>query len=316
MPPSHPHLLTPYLHLPQYSLTVLTSVLGATSNWLVLRYLHAALSSSFKDADSGGIGEVAGRKRKVVLVSFLRGWAFWRAETRRLGLDLNRLVNENRLSFVDGVSGLFPIEEQSRGLQSSARPSAANAPCLAPKANHVKLQWKANEGLNKIEKDIVAAIDQLKTQAADGDDEILLIVDQPDLLLSATGMKDGTGATQMEDLILGLRSHVHSSIVTLSADFPLVQTTSLGEPHPQTPLEQAHSSFLIWMAHQATLVLQLRNLDTGVAKDVSGVLRISRGGSAGDALLGNGEQEQKWEENEYLYFVQGDGGVRVFGRGE
>jgi elongator complex protein 6 len=70
------------------------------------------------------------------------------------------------------------------------------------------------------------------------------------------------------------------------------------------------------MAHQATLVMQLRGLDTGVAVDVSGVLRISRGGSAGDALRGNGKEDHQWEENEYLYFVQGDGGVKVFGRGE
>lgn len=62
--------------------------------------------------------------------------------------------------------------------------------------------------------------------------------------------------------------------------------------------------------------MQLRCLDTGVAVDVSGVLRMSKGGSTSDVLIGNGEGDQRWEENEYLYFVQGDGGVRVFGRGE
>lgn len=70
------------------------------------------------------------------------------------------------------------------------------------------------------------------------------------------------------------------------------------------------------MAHQATLVVQLRCLDTGVAVDVSGVVRISKGGSTSYALLGDGEDERQWEENEYLYFVQADGGVKVFGRGE
>lgn len=61
------------------------------------------------------------------------------------------------------------------------------------------------------------------------------------------------------------------------------------------------------------MVLQLRNLETGAARDVSGVLRVSKGGAWGQADLG---QEDKWEEREVLYFVQRDGGVCVFGRGE
>ena len=48
----------------------------------------------------------------------------------------------------------------------------------------------------------------------------------------------------------------------------------------------------------------LRLLDTGTAKDISGVLRVTRG-PQGDDL----------EEKELLYFVGGDGGVRVFERG-
>lgn len=38
----------------------------------------------------------------------------------------------------------------------------------------------------------------------DGND-ILLIVDQPDLLLAATGPKMGVGAMEMSEMILGLR---------------------------------------------------------------------------------------------------------------
>jgi len=50
----------------------------------------------------------------------------------------------------------------------------------------------------------------------------------------------------------------------------------------------------------------VRELDTGVARDVSGVLRIGRGG---------GEGTEDVEEKEVLYFVGSDGGVRVFERG-
>ena len=60
------------------------------------------------------------------------------------------------------------------------------------------------------------------------------------------------------------------------------------------------------LAHQARLILSVRELDTGVARDVSGVLRIGRGGAGGEGTV---------KEAELLYFVLGDGGVRVFERG-
>lgn len=64
-----PHLLEPYLELPpEGSLTLLTSILGANANWLVLRHLYSYLrGASGEDKDTG-----------VVLVSFLRDGAFWR----------------------------------------------------------------------------------------------------------------------------------------------------------------------------------------------------------------------------------------------
>lgn len=77
-----------------------------------------------------------------------------------------------------------------------------------------------------------------------------------------------------------------------------------------TPLETEHAAFVIGLAHRAWMVMQLRNLDTGAAKDVSGVLRVSKGGGASD------DEGLDWEEKEVLYFVQRDAGVRVFGRGE
>jgi elongator complex protein 6 len=50
-------------------------------------------------------------------------------------------------------------------------------------------------------------------------------------------------------------------------------------------------------------------LDTGLAKDVSGVLRVTR---RHDLIPTN---DQDWNEKEVLYFVK-DGSVEVFGRGE
>lgn len=54
--------------------------------------------------------------------------------------------------------------------------------------------------------------------------------------------------------------------------------------------------------------MSVKGLDTGVAKDISGVLRISRAGCANIV-------EDDVEEKECLYLVEADGGVRVFERG-
>lgn len=55
-------------------------------------------------------------------------------------------------------------------------------------------------------------------------------------------------------------------------------------------------------------MISLRMLDTGVAKGVSGVMLITRGGQ--DA------EDTQLEEHEYLYYIAADGGTRVFERGE
>jgi len=92
----------------------------------------------------------------------------------------------------------------------------------------------------------------------------------------------------------------HAAVVTLSADEPLMSA----QP---TTLEKEHASFVMSLAHEAQTVVSLRLLDTGTAKDVSGVMRITAGGDDSGAPV---------EERELLYHVGGDGGVRVFERGQ
>jgi elongator complex protein 6 len=60
----------------------------------------------------------------------------------------------------------------------------------------------------------------------------------------------------------------------------------------------------------------LRALDTGKARDVSGVIRVCRGGAWDVEEVDEGVGKEERKELEALYFVQGDGGVRVFERGE
>lgn len=82
-PPLPPLLASHVSNLPDSSLTLVSSILGATSNWLVLRFLHAALSSPSPNVAFGS-DEHNGTKKKVVLVSFMRSYEFWRAEAKRL----------------------------------------------------------------------------------------------------------------------------------------------------------------------------------------------------------------------------------------
>lgn len=94
-------------------------------------------------------------------------------------------------------------------------------------------------------------------------------------------------------------------MVTHSADYPLVS----GQ---QAPLEANHSLFLLTVAHQADCIMSLRLLDSGTARDVSGVVRITMGGQVDD----DENAPKRKEEKELLYYVGGDGGVKVFERGQ
>lgn len=58
--------------------------------------------------------------------------------------------------------------------------------------------------LDAMEKDIISEINRQKTSMTDGD-EILLVIDQPDFLLAATGASMGIGATEMAEWVTGLQ---------------------------------------------------------------------------------------------------------------
>ncbi|OKL63262.1 hypothetical protein UA08_01934 [Talaromyces atroroseus] len=347
--PPIPPLLTPYIStLSPQSLTLVTSVLAATSNWLVLRYLYSVLSRStaLGQANDNDVHRDSSRAAKrIVLVSFLRDWVFWKAEGKRLGLDLQRFVDADRLRFVDGLTGLFdgqPQQQNSRSAGIPTRPGAgpgsgrtipmrggpaesipvrthstANVMPTSstnPKQLHISSGSGGMPVLNGLENDILSVIKSIVAKGADNqhnkdeEQDVLLIIDQPDFVLAAT---PGIDADDMSDWIMGLQQHVHSTIVTTSADFPLVHNANEAshDNGPPTPLERHHAAFVVGLAHRASMVLQLRMLDTGAAKDVSGVMRMSKGGGGFDADDGAVEKE-------VLYFVQRDGGVKVFGRGE
>lgn len=303
-----PPLLEPYLGLPpEASLIVLSGVLGASTNWLVQRYIYSLLGNSSGrapviDGSNGENGETC-----VVLVSFMRDYAFWKEGAGRLGLDLDALAKKNMFKFVDGLSGLFSGA-------SGAIP--AKAPGASSAGQHV-LRKATLEELQQVVQ---------SAQQTCASSNIVLVLDSPDLLAAAAGnavsgeglrqtllhlrevstvienmdYQHGSSQLHNHELLINISQSVSSTVITVSADEPLIsaQTTSL---------EKNHASLALSLAHEAEMIVTLRLLDTGTAKDVSGVLRVTPGGDATGFVS---------EERELLYFVGSDGGVRVFERGQ
>ncbi|KIL89680.1 hypothetical protein FAVG1_07260 [Fusarium avenaceum] len=209
-----PHLLEPYLALPsEGSLSLVTSVLGASSNWLVLRHVYSYLRGT---AD----GDESAKDTGVVLVSFMRD---------------------------DGLTGLY----------SDASPQA-------PVAR--KERFLTSTSPADIKKEIEGALGDLRASRK------VLIIDQLDTLLAVTD--ESTTSLTLQNLVLSLRSLVHSTVLTLSADTPLVAAQA-------TALERENASLVLSTAHVADAVLALR-------PGVEGM-----GGAT-----------------EYLYHVVADGGVK------
>ncbi|RYP23710.1 hypothetical protein DL765_001006 [Monosporascus sp. GIB2] len=268
-----PPLLEPYLHLPpETSLILLTGVLGSSTNWLAHRYLYSLLSPRSvanpeehrsDQADTGDID--------VILVSFLRDYTFWKEGLGRLGVDLDASTMRRRFVYVDGLGALFQ-PSLAHGAKVPSGSGAGRRVLPAPTPNGLRI------GLED-------AISHLKSKITSVAPKIVLIIDQPDLFLAATG--ENLSAQALHDMLLDIRE-------------------VSGAEGAHYELGQIHAS----CSHGAHMVMGLRMLDTGTAKDVSGVLRITCGGQYDQ------ETENAVDERELLYFVGGDGGVRVFERGQ
>ena len=103
-----PPLIQPYLSLPpESSLVLLTSVLGASANWLVLRYLQELLKPA--SALQNNHEHVS-----IFLVSFLRDFSFWKDGSSRLGLDLEAAAQRGLFKYLDGLQVLVCSNEDRR----------------------------------------------------------------------------------------------------------------------------------------------------------------------------------------------------------
>ena len=152
--------------------------------------------------------------------------------------------------------------------------------------------------LSSIEKKITAALTQ--AQATNPSTKTLLILDYTSLLLTTT---PSLTSNALSTLILTLRSHsaVHSTLLTTPADGPFLSAAQPDANAAPTPIESESAAFTVQQAHCARSVLSVRELGTGAARDVSGVLRVTKGGKSD-------EEVKEWEG---LYLVGRDGGVKI-----
>lgn len=126
-----------------------------------------------------------------------------------------------------------------------------------------------------------------------------LVIEGLEVLIAAAGVD----VRAVEDLVYDLQEISSTATILLPSDSALIQTSP-----SSTPLELSHANLVISLGHTADAILSLRLLDTGVAKDISGVLKVTRG--AGNL----GETGGMVEEKEMLYY-ESDAGVRIFARG-
>lgn len=193
-----PPPLEPYLGLPESAtLVLLTGILGASSNWLVLRYLRSLLRSPRRSPAGEGKGEGHSQREardddvSVLFLSLLRDYAFWKEGASRLGLDLESLRRKGQFAYVDGLGGLFATGSPAPPTRESPGPNE-------------KGRWVlASPHLADVGNVLHAAVDELKAHS-DGP-KVVVVADQVDFLLAAAGGEGGVSALALGELLLDLR---------------------------------------------------------------------------------------------------------------
>jgi elongator complex protein 6 len=290
----------------------------------------------------------------VVLVSWMRDWDFWKNEARKGGgLDLERLKRDKRLAFVDGLSKLcLPENSQDKiptGLNTLTRPQQPSAvqtgriqqtalpsrgppgrsnPGATPSTSSTALNttptraagittaaasqtsasgqfYMTSPDLKHFQDTVETAIQHVQSLSPS---KSLLILDTPSLLLATNPT---ISASSLAASLLQLHTHTSHILVHAPADEALISLS-----HPPQPLEIDAHNFLVKVAHMSTRILSCRVLDTGVARDISGVLRVTEN-NVGEELELKQREDGNMEKHgrELLYLVKGDGSVKIFERG-
>lgn len=212
---------------------------------------------------------------------------------------MNEFSQQKRYAFLDGLASPMALRHESH--VSDMHPSPFGS------------------SLQQVESSIRAAILSLNKSEHAGESapKPVLILDSPGILLHA--FTPLVTAAALSIMLQRLLPQVHSIIVSLAADDPLLAASKPGvrEPDfPMTPLDYDYASLVVSLSHEARLVMSLRRLDTGWAHEVSGVMRATSGGALADETMDAADSaEFEVPEGEWLYFVDGHGRVSAWARG-
>ncbi|KAK3049027.1 hypothetical protein LTR09_009681 [Extremus antarcticus] len=290
-----PTALEPYLSLPpELSLILVTGTIACTPTWLLSRFAGATLSQPIDDSTPDE-GEARKPETAVVLVSWMRDERFWKTEIRRTtGLDVVKAESQHRFAFVDCLQAPIPTTDLSQ-------------------------QDSVSAGTDQVFAHINATLTKFSSTSTTPR-RILLILDQPDVL-TGTGT---FGWHNLHGITQKLRKQVYATVINCSADLPFISVSAAAVKDARTgsrtatlhtELERHTANYRVQQAHIATFVMACRELATGAAKDVSGVLRVTRGGGIYNVLREDPEWVDAFKETEVLYLVGRDGNVKVFERG-
>ncbi|KIX07526.1 uncharacterized protein Z518_02179 [Rhinocladiella mackenziei CBS 650.93] len=348
MPPIIPPALAAFIQqsLSPHTQTLITPVLSTSSTWLCLRFIYAALYG-FEDVDGApqigtGSDPTTGIE-KVICVSLLMPLSLWVEMGKKMGLDILSLLKSTRLVYVDGLTcgkaasvgsgtgvGTATSHAPTTRLKSLALNDVRDALDMALKAvssspstpppisTSVSATTKSSTGPAPFRRSPAST----SLPGPDSCTKPLILLDGIDFLLAS---QPSITPMSLQSFLFMLRTQSHTLVVTCHADSPLLHASSATPTGADvgSQLERNHAHFLTNLAHQSRWVFQLRGLDTGSAKDVTGVVRVSRGGDIGvddenegkpniHALRGS----DVLADAEWLYQVKCDGSASVWGRGE
>lgn len=203
--------------------------------------------------------------------------------TLQQGLDLPSLAKNKQFVYIDGLA--------AAGVDISSLLPAMRLKSLA---------------LEDLSNAVGQALQACKAEATSADGQRhnpTIVIDGLDFLLAS---QPDSHTVRLQQFLSQIATSALSVIISCHADSPLLHQ----HHETATPLEREHAALITTIAHQARLVLQLRGLSTGAAREVTGVLRICKGGNEDEYLVDTARQEGEW-----LYQCKGDGSVRVWSRG-
>jgi elongator complex protein 6 len=284
-----PILLQPYLEdsLGADSLSLVTSTLSTPATWLLAQFLKATLDIH-GEQDSGP--QTTPQQPSIVFVSIYRPQEVWTELSRKAvscsvylltnylaelqqGVDLPGHLKQNRICYIDGLTQITAREQNLKALDVET---------------------------------VLSAIRNAVQQPLSGArSKPTIIIDGLDLILAS---RPDVDVIQVQRFLAAARVMSNRLVISASGDTMLIHNRH----ESATPLEREHAKFVMSTAYQSLWVYQLRALNTGSARDVTGVLRVSRGG-ADQEVAG---PQSRLEDAEWLYQVKGDGSIRMWSRGD